>query len=90
MKQSVGMIETIGLTSAWAAADMMIKFAYVDVIKVERSGSGYVTVVVQGDVESVRIALEVGADAAGSKGELIAVHLLSKPDAGLDKLLRNE
>ncbi|MGZ9586931.1 BMC domain-containing protein [Paenibacillus marinisediminis] len=90
MRASIGMIETRGLTSAWLAAEMMVKFAYVEVLKVEKSGAGYVAVIVQGDIESVRTALEVGSAEARRTGELITSHILYKPADELDVLLASE
>ena len=38
-----------------------------------------VTTVIEGDIASVKEALEYGAEAAQSTGELIAVHSIAKP-----------
>jgi ethanolamine utilization protein EutM len=46
-------------------------------------GGGLVTTVVQGDVGSVRAAVEAGANAARQVGELVASHVIPRPAEGL-------
>lgn len=87
MKQALGMIETIGMTSAIRAADMMIKCTYIEVIGFEKSGAGYVMVLIKGSVGSVQAALEIGAEEAGRTGQLIAVHAINNPDEGIHPLI---
>lgn len=82
-KPSLGMIETIGWTAALRAADRMVKTAWVEVIGMEKTGGGHVTVFVRGDVASVQAAIEAGAEEAASAGELVAAHTIAKPEAGL-------
>lgn len=79
MSKSIGILETIGYTAALRAADMMVKMAYIDVISIELVGSGFVSTLIEGDIESVKIALEVGAEEAQNTGELIGVHSIAKP-----------
>ncbi len=43
-------------------------------------GGGFVTTLVQGDVGSVRAAVEAGAEAAGRVGELVSAHVIPRPD----------
>ncbi|MCM3340081.1 BMC domain-containing protein [Paenibacillus sp. MER TA 81-3] len=87
MKESLGMIETIGMTPAIRAADMMVKCAYVTVLGFEKSGSGIVTVLIQGKLDSVQAALDIGALEAKNTGELVAVHIINNPDDGIGQLL---
>lgn len=79
MNKSIGIIETVGYTAALTAADMMVKMAYVEVLSIEKTGSGFVATIIQGDIESVKMALEVGAEVAQKSGELIGVHSIAKP-----------
>lgn len=81
--QALGMIETRGYTTAWIAAEAMVKTAFVEVVKVDKSGAGYVMVLIEGDIESVRIAIEAGAAEAYTVGELVAQHIVFKPAEGL-------
>lgn len=87
MSGSIGIIETRGLTAAIEAADAMLKAANVEIIGSEKIGSGLVSVIVQGEVGAVKAATEVGAEAAGRVGELVAVHVIPRPHADVAKLL---
>jgi ethanolamine utilization protein EutM len=78
---ALGLIETLGLVGLINAVDAMLKAANVDlassVIKVD---GGVVSVMVRGDVSSVRSAVEAGAQAAARLGELRAAHVIPRPD----------
>lgn len=87
MREALGMIETIGMTAAIRAADMMVKCAYVEVIGFEPSGAGYVTVLVKGSVASVQAALEIGGEEAGRTGQIIAVHAINNPYEGIRPII---
>jgi len=85
--KSLGIIETRGLTAAIEAADTMLKAADVRIVGTEKIGSGLVSVVIQGDVGAVKSAVEAGAENAARLGELVAVHVIPKPNADLIKML---
>ncbi len=86
-KEALGMIETRGLTAAVEAADAMVKAAEVVLIGTEKIGSGLVSVMVRGDVGAVKAATEVGAECAAKLGELVAVHVIPRPHADVEKIL---
>ena len=85
--KAIGMIETRGLTAAIEAVDSMLKAAEVELVCIEKIGSGLVTAVVQGDVGAVKAATESGAEAAGRIGEIVAVHVIPRGHADIAKLL---
>jgi len=87
MGEALGMVETKGLVAAIEAADAMVKAANVNLTGYEKIGSGLVTVMVRGDVGAVKAATEAGGAAAKQLGELIAVHVIPRPHADLEKLL---
>ncbi|NKE04743.1 BMC domain-containing protein [Bacillus selenatarsenatis] len=87
MNESIGLIETRGLTAAIEAADAMLKAANVEIVGSEKIGSGLVSVIVKGDVGAVKAATEVGAEAAQRVGELVAVHVIPRPHGDITKLL---
>ena len=87
MSNSIGVIETRGLTAAIEAADAMLKAANVEVVGSEKIGSGLVSVIIQGDVGAVKAATEVGEEAASRIGEVVAVHVIPRPHEDLSKLL---
>lgn len=84
---SLGIIETRGLTAAIEAADAMLKAANVEIVGSEKIGSGLVSVIVRGEVGAVKAAAEVGADTVQRVGELVAVHVIPRPHADVEKLL---
>ena len=86
-KEALGMVETRGLTAAVEAADAMVKAAEVVLIGTEKIGSGLVSVMVRGDVGAVKAATEAGATCAAKLGELVAVHVIPRPHADVDKML---
>ncbi len=86
-QEALGMVETRGLTAAIEAADAMVKAAEVVLVGTEKIGSGLVTVMVRGDVGAVKAAAEVGAAAASKLGELVAVHVIPRPHADVEKIL---
>jgi Carbon dioxide concentrating mechanism/carboxysome shell protein len=85
--EALGMVETRGLTASIEAADAMTKAANVVLVGTEKIGSGLVTVVVRGDVGAVKAATEAGAAAAQRLGELVAVHVIPRPHADVEKIL---
>ena len=83
MSQSLGMIETRGFAGAVEATDAMVKAADVEFVKQVQIGSGYVTVIVRGDVGSVKAAVEAGTQASQSVSELVSSHILARTTAAL-------
>jgi ethanolamine utilization protein EutM len=84
------MIETKGLVSQFEATDAMLKAANVELVGWEKIGSGHVTVFIRGEVAAVKAAVEAGATAATSIGEVVAVHVIPRPHedlAGIGKFL---
>src|SRR5260221_13300960 len=85
--EALGMIETKGLVGSIEAADAMVKAANVILIGKEYIGSGYVTVMVRGDVGAVKAATDAGAAAARRGGELISGHVIPRPHAEVERVL---
>lgn len=83
MNQALGFVETIGTNPSIKAADAMCKAAGVRLVKIIEIGGGYVTIVIQGDVGSVKAAVDAGAEAAAAGGELVAAHVIPQPHEGL-------
>ena len=77
--EALGMVETRGLVAAIEAADAMLKAANVQLIGTEKIGSGLVSVMVRGDVGAVKAAVEAGNANAQRLGEVIATHVIPRP-----------
>jgi ethanolamine utilization protein EutM len=80
---ALGMIETRGQTALVEATDAMLKAANVELVRSIPIGGAYVTVIVKGDVGSVKAAVAAGAEAAGRVGELVSSHVMARPYDGL-------
>ena len=87
MNGSLGIIETRGLTAAIEAGDAMLKAANVEIVGIEKIGSGLVTIIVKGDVGAVKAAVEVGVEAGQRVGEIIASHVIARPHNDIEKIL---
>jgi ethanolamine utilization protein EutM len=77
------MVETKGYVGSVEASDAMVKAAGVTLVRQIQIGGGFVTVIVRGDVGSVKAAVEAGADAAKRAGELVCAHVIARPHAEL-------
>jgi len=84
---AIGMIETQGYVAAFAAADAMVKAARVELVSYEKTGGGYVTVVVRGDVAACKAAVEAGVRGAEKVGEVVSVHVIPRPHVNIDLVL---
>jgi microcompartment protein CcmL/EutN len=85
--EALGLIETRGFVALVEASDAMVKAANVRLVSYEKTGGGFVTAVVRGDVAAVKAAVEAGAAAANKVGELVSVHVIPRPHAQLDEQL---
>jgi ethanolamine utilization protein EutM len=84
--EALGMIETRGLVSLIDAADAMVKTANVVIVAWDKVDAGLVTVLVRGDVGSVKAATDAGAAAARRVGELVGVHVIPRPADDLERV----
>ena len=84
---ALGMIECRGFASMVEASDAMVKAAKVEFVEWIKTGGGYVTAVVRGDVAAVRAALDAGSRAAERVGEVISVHIIPRPHSNVDHVL---
>lgn len=89
MNQALGLLETKGLVGAIEAADAMAKAADITIVSKEKSTAALVTIKIVGDTSAVRAALDAGAAAAESIGQLISVHLIPSPDEQIEYLIKN-
>jgi len=85
MKQAIGLIETRGTNPSVMASDAMCKAAGVEIVDIIEIGGSYITIVIKGDVGSVKAAVDAGAEAANEAGELVSAHVIPQPH---EKLLQ--
>ena len=84
---ALGMIETRGFAAMVEASDAMVKAAKVELVGYEKTGGGYVTAIVRGDVASVRAAVDAGLRAAEKVGEIVSSHIIPRPHNNVDSAL---
>jgi microcompartment protein CcmL/EutN len=87
MAEALGMIEARGFTAMVEAADAMVKAAKVELVSYEKTGGGYVTAVVRGDVAAVKAAVEAGVRNAEKVGEVVSSHVIARPHTNIDLVL---
>jgi len=85
MSEALGMIETKGYVGSVEASDAMVKAANVTLTKTVPIGGGLITVLAQGDVGSIKAAVDAGAKAAAKVGELVSSHIIARPHDDLVK-----
>lgn len=85
MSEAIGLIETKGFTGSVEATDAMVKAANVQLARTVPIGGGLITVVVRGDVASVKAAVDAGSRAASKVGELVSSHVIARPHEDLVK-----
>ncbi|ABO51781.1 microcompartments protein [Desulforamulus reducens MI-1] len=84
---ALGFIETFGLVSVLEAADAMCKAADVELIGYENVASGYISVVVRGDVGAVKAAVEAGIKEASKVGKIYSSLVIARPHPDIEKII---
>jgi microcompartment protein CcmL/EutN len=88
LTQALGLIETIGLTSAIEAADTAIKSSNVKLIGYEYTrGDGMVTIKIEGDVGAVKAAVQAAKSSAEKVGGVYSTLVIPRHAKGIDALV---
>lgn len=86
--QAIGAIETFGLVFALEAADVMVKAADVEVVGFENVASGYISIIVEGDVDACNTAVAAGVKAVEKLGtEVYSSVVIPSPHEDLTKII---
>lgn len=86
---ALGFIETFGLVFVMEAADAMCKAADVELIGYENVASGYISVLVRGDVGAVKAAVEAGVAAVHSMdAEVYSYNVIASPHPDVEKIIK--
>ena len=80
MADALGLLEARSFAAMVEGADAMVKAAKVDLVSYEKTGGGYVTAVIRGDVAAVKAA-------TGRVGEVVAVHVIARPHADVEDVI---
>ena len=82
------MIETFGLVFITQAADAMVKAAEVELVGYENTASGYISVLVRGDVGACKSAVEASVQAVADMGtEVYSSCVIATPHPDLEKII---
>jgi ethanolamine utilization protein EutM len=84
---ALGLIETRGFIAAVEAADASVKAANVNIVGYQTIGAGLVTILIQGDIGAVKAATDAAAGAAAQVGEVVAVHVIARPQEDTEKMI---
>lgn len=85
---ALGLIETFGLVFVLEAADAMCKVADVELIGYENVASGYISVLVSGDVGACKAAVLAGVKAVEDMGaEVYSSVVIANPHQDLGKII---
>ena len=86
--EAIGAIETFGIVFVLEAADAMCKAADVELVGFENVASGYISVIVKGDVGACRTAVEAGVKAVEKMGaEVYSSVVIASPHIDLKKII---
>ena len=84
---ALGFIEVWGLVAGIEAADAMLKTADVRLLAVHKVDPALITVEVEGDLAACREAVNAGREAAIRIGQVIATHVIGRPDVDTEKMV---
>ena len=78
--RALGILETRGMAALMAAADAMLKRAEVSLCGRQGIGTGWLTLLIEGETAPVNAALRVGVAAARQHGEVIFERVVPLPE----------
>jgi len=87
MSLALGLVETKGLIGAIVAADAMAKAANITLIGREIVKPALVTIKIMGETAAVKHAVDIGAQAAKSVGDVVSVHVIPHPDIQINTII---
>lgn len=88
MAQAIGLLETKGLIALVSGTDAMLKAASVSLVgPMKGVGSALVAATIEGDVASVKAAIDAGAEAARQVGTVVSAHVIARPADETAKVL---
>ncbi len=83
MQEALGVIETLGFTTAMEAADAAVKAANVKFGEWLKVGGGKINVILRGDIAAVKAAVEAGVASASQIGEVQGQTIIPRPSSKL-------
>lgn len=91
VKNSLGLIEVVGLAAALEAADAAVKAANIEVLGYELTkGGGLVLIKICGDVGAVKAGVQAASAAASKVNKVWSTHVIPRPHQQLSCILESE
>jgi len=91
MRRALGIVETVGFSTAVAALDAASKAADVDLIGMDRvigvEKAVGVSIHFEGEVAAVQAAVDAAVEAGNRVGRVISFRVIPRPHEELDKIL---
>lgn len=89
-KSTLGLIETYGFVGAVEGLDVALKSADVELVSCEFVKGGIVTVLITGDVASVKAGVEAACTAIDRIGTLRNAHVIARAEEGVWNILQKK
>lgn len=86
-REALGLIETKGMLGAIEVTRAATQAAEVSIASAEHTESGRVIVKIEGNWETVVVAVEAGARAAEQANQLVSIHVIPRPDEMVSPIL---
>lgn len=88
MTRAVGLIETAGLAISNEVTNVMLNAANVSYVHQEVEDIELVTILIEGDADSVKIAIKAGVEVAKQAELLFAFSIILNPDPDVKLLVQ--
>lgn len=88
MSKAIGLIETEGLAISFEVTNAMLRAANVSCVHQEVEDIELVTVLVEGDTDSIKMAIKAGVDVAKQAGLLFAYSIILMPGPKVKMLVK--
>ena len=80
MKESLGLVEVSGMSTAIVVADAMAKSANIKIVGIENSkGLGYMTIKITGDIGAVNAAVSAGKQIGITHNNFVSLKVIPRP-----------
>lgn len=87
-QKAIGLIETKGLACLVHGVDAMLKAANVELAgPMKTVGNALCSAVITGDVAAVKAAIDAGAQAAQSIGQVVSIQVIPRPQSEIAAVL---
>jgi ethanolamine utilization protein EutM len=86
METSLGILETKGFAAAISAAEKILENSSIDLLKIEKTGGGIISVFFKGETEQLKVAFEKGIQQARLVGEILALHISNQTSTKIEKI----